>query len=380
MQRYGGHQQPARVLFTYWGRRGPLSLFALQIGRAMASDARVRVEISVSRQNESYAHFAELGSALFPVDTFTSDAGAILRLWSVPRLRARLARHIEAAGIAAVIELMPHIWSPLVMSVVQRTGARYCTIIHDADPHAGDRSSPVNKLLELTLGSADLVLTLSSSVAGRLAATGRVTQAKLFTLFHPDLVYGPATARRLRADASVRLLFFGRLMAYKGLPLFLDVIEELWSRGIRVEFGVFGEGMVESGTFARIRRMRGEFVNRWLRDDEIGAILARYDIMVLSHLEASQSGVIAAAHGAGMPVVVTPVGGLIEQIEDGASGLIAHRADAVALADAIVRMMAEPDLYEAIARHIVDTRASRSMARFAEDCVSHALYAGRDPA
>ena len=67
--------------------------------------------------------------------------------------------------------------------------------------------------------------------------------------------------------------------------------------------------------------------------------LSQYDCMVLSNIEASQSGVVALAHGFGMPVVATPVGGLTEQIKDRHSGLdraFRVAADCLSRCDGIV--------------------------------------------
>lgn len=69
--------------------------------------------------------------------------------------------------------------------------------------------------------------------------------------------------------------------------------------------------------------------------------------MVLPYVEASQSGVVEAAFAAALPSVVTPVGGLAEQIENGVTGLVAGAVDATALADAIERLVTDPELYEA---------------------------------
>jgi glycosyltransferase involved in cell wall biosynthesis len=95
--------------------------------------------------------------------------------------------------------------------------------------------------------------------------------------------------------------------------------------------------------------------------------------MVLSHVEASQSGVAAAALGAGMPVVATPVGGLIEQILDGRTGVVALRADAAALSEALEDLLLNPVLYNSICANIAATRETRSMGRFAKECIAHLL-------
>jgi glycosyltransferase involved in cell wall biosynthesis len=66
--------------------------------------------------------------------------------------------------------------------------------------------------------------------------------------------------------------------------------------------------------------------------------------LVLSNIEASQSGVVALAHGFGIPVVATPIGGLTEQIKDRHSGLIARSVTAAALVDAMELFLTDADL------------------------------------
>jgi glycosyltransferase involved in cell wall biosynthesis len=367
--------QPARIMFLYWGRRGALAQFTLEVGRAAVADDGISPTICISRQNENFERYRDFGPSLFPIDTFQTGSGALLQSWRIPLLRRQLYERIMKDRIQAVIELMPHAWSPLVMQVVRAAGAQYCTIIHDANAHQGDHTGWVKKFTDRSLSSADLVLTLSEAVAGRLVATGAVPKSKLFTLFHPDLHYGiPQIRNGPQPQEPLRVLFLGRIMAYKGLPMLLDAIELLREEGIAVEIGVFGEGRLGAAE-PRLRAMGAEVVNRWLDASEIGPILARHHAVILSHSDASQSGVAAAAFGAGLPVVATPVGGLIEQIQDGTTGSLALRADAPALASAIKRLLLDPEFYQAISANIIRTRESRSMAKFVKDSVSHVMYA-----
>jgi glycosyltransferase involved in cell wall biosynthesis len=358
-------------MFAYWGRRGALSQFTLEVARAAIADPRVEATVSVSRQNENFANFAELGPALFAVDTFKTNAGALLQAHRIMQLRHQLYNRLCRDRTQAVIELMPHIWSPLVMPVVGKAGVRYCTIIHDADAHPGDRTSWVKALIDRSVLSADLVLTLSSAVAGRLAATGRLSRDKVITLFHPDLVYGPCLTKEPPAPGGPwRLLFLGRIMPYKGLSLFLDAVDHLRGEGFAVDVGVMGEGALGANA-ARLARMEAEVVNRWLTPKEIADAFARYHAVVLSHTEASQSGVAAAAFGAGVPVVATPVGGLVEQVIDSITGILALRADAPSLAAAVQRLL-EPHVYTATCGNLARSAGERSMARFVSDVVAHA--------
>lgn len=73
-------------------------------------------------------------------------------------------------------------------------------------------------------------------------------------------------------------------------------------------------------------------------------MLAAIDILTApSHAE-GMSNVILEAMAAGIPVVATRVGGTPELIEDGASGLLVGRRAPDRLAEAIDKLIEEPDL------------------------------------
>jgi glycosyltransferase involved in cell wall biosynthesis len=366
---------PHRVLFLYWGRRG-LTGFAHEVGRAASINPNIAACISVSRQNECFGAFNEFAPRLLAVDTFATNAGAVTQAWRIPFLRRRLTRFLAEHHIEAVIELMPHVWSSLVLPCVKASGARYATIIHDAEPHPGDyRSLSIKDLIDRSIAQADIVLTLSEAVAERLVATGRLAREKVLPLFHPDLDFGALGGREPPRDGEpLRLAFLGRIIPYKGLPLFLDTVDKLRQEGIAVEVGVFGEGALGPSE-SRLRSMRAEVVNRWLSADEISTVLSRFHAVMLSHIEASQSGIVAMAFGAGLPVIASPVGGLVEQVEDGVTGTLAQRADAPALAEAAKRLLLNPQLYGAVCGQLAASRNQRSMSRFVDECVAHVIHA-----
>lgn len=354
------------VMFSYWGRRGALSQFTIEAARAALSAPELAPTISVSRQNESFAAFEDFGNALYPVQTFRATAGAALSAWRIPHLRSELVSRMRADGTDTVIELMPHVWSPLVMPAVKAAGLRYVTIIHDAQGHPGDRSGLVNDWLLRSCRTADRVVTLSKAVTEMVVAKRVAPREQIVTLFHPDLTYSteaPAGVHQNRVP--LKLMFLGRIMPYKGLSLFVDMIERLRGDGIAVEAGVFGSGNM-GGERERLERLGAEVINRWLSEADIADALSRYHVVVVSHVEASQSGVVAAAQGANRPVIVTPVGGLIEQVRHCVTGMVAERVSASSLADAAMLLANDRLLYDTIARNIAIERPQRSMTHFVE--------------
>lgn len=358
-----------RLIFLYLGRRG-LSNFALDLAWAAVASPGVESTIIVSRQNEIYEAFSELGEGHLGVDTFSMNAGILSCAWRIPAIRRQLRNSIKRHRPHAVIELMPHAWSPLIAPSVKALGVPYIPIIHDAKTHPGDYRSAVIKLpIMRTLAQADAVITLSGTVTRLLNERGACSSEKIHTLFHPDLEFGVRSlAEPPKPGGILRLLFLGRIMKYKGLPVFLDMVRELRGRGFTVEAGVFGEGDISSCA-EQLTTLNVEVLNRWLTKDDIRSVLGRFDAMVLSHMEASQSGVAATALGAGLPVIATPVGGLTEQIIDGVTGIIASRPDASSLADAAERLFATPHLYQSIRDTINAQRKNRSMSRFVSECL-----------
>jgi glycosyltransferase involved in cell wall biosynthesis len=358
-----------RIMFMYWGRRG-LSRFVRDLADEALADPHGEASVSLSRQNEEARRFEYLGPRLFLVNTFAGSHGAITQAWRVPMLRREFAAHLKRERIDAVIDLMPHVWSPFVVSAIQRAGVRYICVVHDAAGHPGDRSAVAMPLLRRAAYQADHVLTLSRAVGERLLERGRLRSDRLTALFHPDLRFaGNHVQRQSPApDVRLRLLFLGRLLAYKGLPLFLDTVDRMRAQGIVVSPGVFGEGPIEDYA-KRLADMGAEVINRRLSDEEVGDALLRYDALVASHIKASQSGVVAAALGAGLPCIVTPVGGLAEQIADGETGIVAEDATASGLSTAVRRLFFTPDLYSKICSTIALRRDQRSMSRFLAECI-----------
>lgn len=359
------NDQRGRVMVLYWGRRG-LPQFSWEFAEALQA---IQPIVAVSNSNEIYAKFANsFGDHLFPLTTFDTNMGAALAAWRIPLIRNQLKKFLQQRRVHTIIDLMPHIWMPFILPVIKKAGIRYIALLHDADVHPGDwRTWLAHRAMSACLSQADHVVALSEAVAQSWLGQGDERLPKVTTLFHPDLTFSTGATRSRRAlSGPVRLAFLGRIMPYKGLSLFVDTVARLKARGVHVICGVFGEGDLGADG-PRLASLDAEIVNRWLDEEEIASILARYDVLIASHREASQSGVVAAALGAGLPVIATPVGGLAEQIDHGRTGLVAAAVSAEALADAVSHLVGTENLYAEMCATIQARAEVRSMTRFARE-------------
>jgi glycosyltransferase involved in cell wall biosynthesis len=236
---------------------------------------------------------------------------------------------------------MPAMLDLLMAAALRRLGVPYFVLIHDADAHPGD-GFPFQMTLQRHLADgATGLATLSRHVADRLAARGEVRGRPVISLSHPPRSFGAVPPPPPRsAPGPLRLLFFGRLLPYKGLDLFAAALREIGDLP-DIVVRVIGQGP-ESPALAALRAMSGVSVdNRWVPEDEIADLLAWSDALVLSHIEASQSGVAAAAIAARRWVVSTRVGGLVEQLQDEPLARMCA-PDAKSLAAAILSLLSDP--------------------------------------
>ncbi|WP_159079882.1 glycosyltransferase family 4 protein [Methyloceanibacter sp. wino2] len=359
------------MTFLYLGRRGSLGQFTRELIAAADRDS-ARVSRFIVSDDGPVGGKDQDTDAVFSVPTF-SRATPVSVARNYFAARRMILDRLQQDRPDAVVALMPHVWTPLLAPAIKGLGIRYAPIIHDARPHPGDSTAWTTRWLLRDAKHGDSVITLSQNVADKLVEQRKATRERTVPLFHPDLAFQNTLKQRVRdRTRPLRVLFFGRVMSYKGLAHLTDAIEILHGQGMDIELGLAGSGDLGKER-ARLEALGAEIINRWIDESEVSGILDRYDVMASPHVEASQSGVVATALGHGMPVVAMPTGGITEQIVDSETGILTKDITAMALAEAINRLATEPDLYDTISSHIVARADDRSMTRFLEEIYASVL-------
>jgi glycosyltransferase involved in cell wall biosynthesis len=275
----------------------------------------------------------------------------------------RLRLFVRRNGVRHVLSSMEHVYQSLVVPWALPRGVRYTTVIHDAQEHAGAEHVVRRWGRRAELRRADVVVTLSRSVTEDLVRGGLPAQ-RVRTLYHPAFgVPGPRpAARRLPEERPPVVGFFGRLLPYKGVVLLLLALKVLRSRGINVDARIVGDGPE-----ARLRGTElGEHASwsvGWVEEQDVDAVVASFDVLALSYAEASQSGVVAHAVAHGVPVVATPVGGLLDQVGT-AGGVVATAVQPEAFAAAVADLLDDPERYHLISRSMLASADELSWGRF----------------
>lgn len=162
-----------------------------------------------------------------------------------------------------------------------------------------------------------------------------------------DHLTRPRNRRQVSSEAPVRLLYLGVVRPFKGVEdlvaafnlldraeaerFRLAIVGETWER-----WTVPNEAIARSPYSDLIER-----VDRYVTDSELARYYAEADAVILPYHRSSASGPLSIAMSAGLPVVVTAVGGLVEAVQDYPGALQVPPRDPVALRDALVKL---PDL------------------------------------
>jgi glycosyltransferase involved in cell wall biosynthesis len=332
-----------KILVWQWGRFGGAPRVAALLAEGLAAVPGVDVALSLASGAEILRGEAPPRCDL-PVATYNGVRGFLARAalapWSVRGLARRIAAlrpDIAVCALAGPLDL-------LMAAALRRLRIPFVVLVHDADAHPGD-GFPLQMWLQRALcRRAMTVAALSGHVGDRLLAQNLAgTRGRpLIRLLLPPMPYEgvPNVVRDDGAGEEFRLLSFGRLLPYKGLDLLADSLRRLGPQaGLHVR--VVGSGP-ESAALAALRALPGVTVeNRWVPEDEVGALLGWADAVVLPYREASQSGVAAAAIAARRAVIATNVGGLAEQLRDENLAILCE-PDAASLAHGLRRALSRP--------------------------------------
>jgi glycosyltransferase involved in cell wall biosynthesis len=322
------------------------------LANALANDASVLLVLPKSE----LAPFE--GALDSRVEVFTFEKPRLRHPLSQFAMSRNIVRAVRAFDVDVVHLQQGHLWFNWALPVLGH--APLVLTIHDPRRHMGDRDSKTPQWVnERGFRRADRVI-VHAEFLKREVVNGFDIPPERVDVIPLAMIDGPHQPLGREPGGSPRVLFFGRIWPYKGLEYLIaaepavsaavpDV--EIVIAGGGEEFARYENAMVHPERF----RVEHGFVDYDRRD----ALFEAASVVVLPHVEATQSGLVSLSLRHGRPVVATTVGGIPEFVDDGRTGLLVPPRDSAALADAIVRILTDDELREAMAhnaRQMFETR------------------------
>ncbi len=157
--------------------------------------------------------------------------------------------------------------------------------------------------------------------------------------------------RFLAPDGSKRgrgLLFVGSWIERKGVSNLAEAYDLMCSRGAQIPLSIVGFGCAPQDVLQCFRpalrsAIRVDDTLRMVDDATLVREYQTHDILVFPSWYEGFGMVFLEAMAAGLPVVATPVGGVVDVVRDGENGVVVPVGNPDALATAILELWRSPD-------------------------------------
>lgn len=342
----------------------PIRLLIAESGRALGGTERVVWELATRLPRERW----QVAVWLAP-DPGVDELAAALAAERIPVERiAEVDSRWDWSGMLAtwrrLREVRPrilhvhHVWPAADRYLSPLAGAAGVPGLVVTEHILGHAHSAAQRVLKRAeLGRADAITTVCGAVADSLVRDYGVTRGEVRVIPNGTALPDAATLAEEAREARVLRAHFGasanrplwvcaaRLEKQKGLDVLLEAAALLRGRGLGFVIALAGDGAERAALETQAARLGlAGAVHVLGRVEEVGALYAAADAVVLPSRWEGLPLSLLEALARGRPVVATRVGGIPEVIEDGLTGLLAAPEDPASLADALATLHRRPDL------------------------------------
>jgi lipopolysaccharide heptosyltransferase II len=207
------------------------------------------------------------------------------------------------------------------------------------------------------MGWSKLVIVLSNVIARhmiddfavpaeRLRLVPRSVDLEKFKFIRPD--------QKRKENFNVGII--GRITPIKGHLDFIKAMAKVAKASPGLKVWIVGDAPASKDAYKEelqilVKRLGLDSCTQFLGTQrDIPAILEHLDLLVMATTTQEAFGrVIIEAQAAGVPVVATKVGGVVDIIEDGVTGLLVPPADPESMAEAAIKIFKSPELAASLA-------------------------------
>jgi len=211
----------------------------------------------------------------------------------------------------------------------------------------------LSKLEEKSARNATLTVTVSNYSSEKIVEIYEVDKSKIRVVpngvdierFKPSNM-NEKIRRQIGLDSKLCVLFVGRLIPRKGLPLLVEAAKHVVEEYSQTIFLIIGDGPLKNSLKAQLEKMRLARHFRFLGDVQEGLLPAMYncaDVFALPSLQEGQGIALLEAQATAKPVVAFNVSGVREAVLNRKTGLLV-KPSSFELAEAIIKLLADCSL------------------------------------
>lgn len=209
------------------------------------------------------------------------------------------------------------------------------------------------------MGWAKKVIVLSNVIARRMIEDFSVPHERIRLVPRSvDLEKFKYRDPKSKRSEEFNVGIIGRITPLKGHLHFIKAMARIARLVPRLKIWIIGDAPASKEAYKEELQILVRRLGLWHCTEFLGTqrdipgILENLDLVVLATTTQEAFGrVVIEAQAAGVPVVATKVGGVIDIIEDGKNGLLVPPADAKSMADAVMRIFKDPQFARELAEN-----------------------------
>lgn len=226
---------------------------------------------------------------------------------------------------------------------------------HDPTTHTGDSHKIAIKIIHLYLQKiSKMIIIHGKTLKNDLKKHFTIPDQKIAIIPFGDLsilLRYPIRSNKIPQS----ILFFGRISEYKGLNVLLDSLLLLQNKNVTFHLTIAGHGNL-TPYHNKIKSIKNiNIVNKKIPDKNVSSYFHQHEMIALPYLEATQSGVIALALPARIPIIATKVGAFPEVLKNNYNGLLVPPNNPYKLSLAIEKLLKDKNLRQKLTIGAIET-------------------------
>jgi len=229
-----------------------------------------------------------------------------------------------------------HPWNNIIASWANKNSVPVTSVIHDVEMHLGEGNSKIEILQKQLMQKSTWTIFLTESEKEKAINKNGVQKEKGIVIPHP--LIKTKAQHKLPHSKHLKVLYLGRLKKYKGIQLLIDACREMEIEKLTIA----GEGDLPLNFVDN----KIELIRERLSENEMDKLIAAHHVLVLPYVQATQSGILTLGVNANIPMVITELPGLTEQLPKNAA--VWCEPNVSSLKAALESLAADPETYQAL--------------------------------
>jgi len=305
-----------KIALVYLGRKGGGPVYSLEIAKKLKE--KVELLCVISNQVENIEFWEKSGLNIYSINTYSNPFSFFSSLLNFRKF-IKLSKKVKNFSPDIIYYPFFFFWLPIVNFLFPEIPKVFT--VHDPILHSGEKNLVMEIIQKNTIKKSHRIIILSDVFKEIINSQG-MSFENIDVIPHGVFNYYLENFVIEKNSHPPTILFFGRILKYKGLNNLLKAFDLIKKEVPECRLLIAGKGDLKPYR-KFLNQERGTVIeNKWIGDKEVGEYFAQADILVCPYREASQSGIIPIAYAFKIPVVATRVGGLVEQVDDGVTGFL----------------------------------------------------------